>query len=142
MAAAATGSPLDGQWLAADRLACEQAARTRDVPALERCTANLYAVAPRDARTVELQWALALARGQATEARELVTRARTLDVPAEGVARMQDATDALLPEPRPVARALFIIACLLCLGAAGVGTLVSVRRNDPSRPTPRWWPTA
>ena len=32
------------------------AARTRDVPMLERCTANLYAAAPRDGKTIELEW--------------------------------------------------------------------------------------
>src|SRR4051794_25678368 len=74
-AAAAAPGDLDAQWLAADRLACELAARTRDVPALERCTANLYAAAPRDGKTVEMQWALALARGQGQEARRLVARA-------------------------------------------------------------------
>jgi hypothetical protein len=133
-------SGLDAQWLAADRTACELAAHTRDVPMLERCAANLYAVAPRDGKTVELQWALALARGQVREARELVSRARDL-LPQDSVDRMEKATDALLPEPHPIARGLFIAFCVLCLGAAGVGTVASVRRQSGARPAPRWWPT-
>jgi hypothetical protein len=122
-------SGLDARWLGADRLACELAARARDVPMLERCTANLYAAAPRDAKTVELQWALALARGQGREARELVTRARALNLSEDGVWRMQDATEALLPEPRRFPMVLFLVGSVLCLSA--VARQIFMRRATP-----------
>lgn len=140
--AVAAAGDLDARWQTADRLACELAARTRDIPALERCTANLYAAAPRDGKTIEMQWALALARGQRHEARDLVTRARASALPSEGVDRMEDATNALLPEPpSTAARVVFVVFCTLLLAGAGLGTILALRRGGAPRQTSRWWPT-
>jgi hypothetical protein len=121
VAAAGPLGDLDARWLTADHLACELAARTRDVPMLQRCTANLYAIAPRDPKTVEMQWVLALARGQEAEARQLVARAHALALPADAVARMEHATHALLPPQRrrPISSALFLVAGVSCLAAVG-----------------------
>ena len=40
-------------------LRCEVDLRFKDIPALEACTAELAKMAPKDPKTISLQWALA-----------------------------------------------------------------------------------
>jgi hypothetical protein len=138
--AAAQGSAradLDARWLTADRLACELAVRTRDLPMLERCTANLYAGAPRDPGTVQLQWALALTRGQTSEARELIERARTVGLPPEDVERMEEASAALLPDWADRVRGRELLTGVFAT-LVGFGLFLAFRRPNPMRPPSTW----
>jgi hypothetical protein len=76
-------------------LHCEVALRFHDRPALEKCTRALGNLAPNDAKTVSFQWALAVERHDRGAALELIERAKTLGVGADGLATMTRATDAM-----------------------------------------------
>src|SRR6185295_7657939 len=76
------------------RLQCQIAAKTKDVPALEDCTAALTKAAPDDPRTVIFQWSLAVQQGRMKEAQRLIARAKELKVVPESLERMQSVTSS------------------------------------------------
>ena len=71
------------------------ALRFKDTPALEACTAELARKAPRDPKTVSLQWALALQRHDRGAALGLIDRARQAGMSPDGLAKMERATRAM-----------------------------------------------
>jgi hypothetical protein len=77
------------------RLKCEVALRTHDVPALQACSTTLAAKAPKDAMTISFQWALALEQHDGARATELVALARKAGMAKEGIAKMEQATQRL-----------------------------------------------
>jgi len=76
-------------------LSCDVALRFDDRAALEACTAELARRAPRDPKTVSLQWALALQKHDRGAALGLIDLARETGMSAEGLAKMEKATRAM-----------------------------------------------
>jgi tetratricopeptide (TPR) repeat protein len=78
-----------------DELACRIGARTRSVARLEPCTAALLAHAPNHPDTVYFQWALAAARGNASEASTFIARAREVSAKPEDILQMEKETQKI-----------------------------------------------
>lgn len=114
--------------LAGHHLRCELALRLSDTAMLERGVAGLVALAPEDAKTISFQWALAIRRRDRAQAERLVARAQAAGLEPAGVARMQQATDALARgrSLRLVLPALFLVV------AAGAAIIVRRRRRPVS----------
>lgn len=76
-------------------LHCQVALRFNDFATLESCTKELAVKAPKDPRTISLQWALALEQHDRSEAMDLIDRARTAGMNSDGIAQMERATRAM-----------------------------------------------
>jgi len=76
----------------ASHLSCEFGVKLEDVAMLETCTKVLAQTAPKDAKTISFQWALALKKGEPDVARRLIERAEQAGVAPEGLERMREAT--------------------------------------------------
>ncbi len=115
-----------------DELECEVSVRTSNIAELRECTAALVARAPDDAKTIQYQWALAMAEGKLDAAEKIVARGRALGI---SVDNMQRATLTDVHE-RWWRSALAVLAVILVAGAIGV--LVRRRRPTPATiaPTP------
>ena len=109
-----------------DELACRVGARTWSVARLEPCTAALAAHAPNHPNTVYFQWALAAARGNTTDARALIERARAVSVKPEDIRQMEMATEKI--EARWKSRLGMALGLLLAVGT-GVALYVSRLRS-------------
>ena len=110
-------------------LHCQVALRFNDFATLESCTNELAVKAPKDPRTISLQWALALEKHNRSEALALIDRARTAGMNSEGIAQMERATRAMSGRR---------IGLLGGLAAAVVGALimfvfVRLRRDSARR---------
>jgi hypothetical protein len=79
---------------AADDVQCQLGARVADLRLLEGCVAGLSQTAPRDARTITYQWALALEKRDLERADQLLGQARAAGVNPATVARMEAAVAA------------------------------------------------
>jgi hypothetical protein len=77
----------------ADEMVCETGLKLQDNKRMKQCTDRLAASAPKNARTLTYQWAYALQRGDAREARQIIDKARQQGVPAAAVQNMVEGTD-------------------------------------------------
>ena len=106
-------------------LSCDVALRFGDRPALEACTAELARRAPRDPKTVSLQWALALQKHDRGAALGLIDLARETGMNADGLAKMEKATRAMtlrwLGRMVAVAALVALVAVLLVAGVRRAG---------------------
>jgi hypothetical protein len=109
-------------------LRCEVDLRFKDLPALERCTAELLKLAPNDPKTVSLQWALAVEKRDRGTALTLVDRARSLGVNAAALAKMEQGTRAILH--RQVERTALLI---FAAGFVAAGLVLGRRRLGARR---------
>ena len=108
-----------------DELACRIGARVWSATRLEPCTATLAAHAPNHPDTVYFQWALAVARGRASEARALIGRARDVSMKPEDIQQMEETTERI--EGRWKNRLGIGLGFLVAIGSA-VGLYASRRR--------------
>jgi tetratricopeptide (TPR) repeat protein len=99
-----------------DELECEVGARTFNVAELRECTAALAARAPNDAKTIQYEWALAMAEGKLDAAEKIVARARSRGI---SIDNMQRATLTDVHE-RWWRRGLVVLAAALLFGAVAV----------------------
>ena len=76
-------------------LSCDVALRFNDRPALESCTAESARKAPKDPKTISLQWALAVQNHDRGAALGLIDRAREVGMSPDGLAMMERATRAM-----------------------------------------------
>ena len=76
-------------------LRCDVALRFNDRPALESCTEELARKAPKDPKTISLQWALAVQNHDRGAALGLIDRAREVGMSPDGLAKMEKATRAM-----------------------------------------------
>jgi len=114
-----------------DELDCRIGVRLWDVHRLEPCTAALVAARPDHANTVYFQWALAVARGQGQEARQLLERARSMPVDADDLQYMEQETAKLATRWKSH---LGIAVGLLVMVVSGAGLLYLSRRRPPKAP--------
>ena len=75
----------------AEQMQCPFALRTLEEKRLESCVKEFVKRNPNSQEAVMYQWALALKRENLSEAKSLVGRAKTLQLPPEGVAQMERA---------------------------------------------------
>jgi hypothetical protein len=115
----------------ASELQCEVGARIEDTQRLEECTTALAAVAPDDARTLSYQWALALARKDFAQARDVIAHAKNTAMPPEGIQHMEDVTRAAEPMWRKAVRDWRVPAGASIVVAAAAIALVVSRRRSP-----------
>ena len=80
---------------AVDELSCRIGVRTWDAKRLASCSAAITTHAPNHPNSIFFQWALAVARGEAEEARQLIGRASEVNVKAEELAFMEKETSKL-----------------------------------------------
>lgn len=83
-------------------LQCELSMAMDDGAGLARCTKELHRLAPNAARTIAFSWHLAARKNDLAGARALVQKAKQKQLPAEAVANMERATEALATEPAEV----------------------------------------
>jgi len=108
----------------AAELRCEVGVATGDSRMLELGTAALTRLDPNNPKTVVYQWTLAMQRGQTGAARQLLKRAKALNLPSENLDRMEALTASGSGR-----RYLWTgLVAVLFLGAAG-GALVLARRR-------------
>jgi hypothetical protein len=81
--------------LGGTQLQCEYAMHVDDLPLLEKCSRELSAALPDDAKGLTFAWAAALRKGDKDTALRLIARARTLGIQPEGIRRMERATSEL-----------------------------------------------
>lgn len=74
---------------------CEVAARVGDGTTLEDCADDLERLVAREPASVSYRWALAIAKQDRQTALQLIEHAKVSRMPAEGIARMERATDAM-----------------------------------------------
>jgi len=108
-----------------DELACRIGVWVRSATRLEPCTAALAAHAPNHPDTVYFQWALAVARGRASEARALIGRSHEVSMKPEDIQRMEMETQKLEAKWK---NHLGIALGLLLAFGSGVGLYASRRR--------------
>jgi len=112
-------------------LRCEVDLRYRDVPALEACTAELAQKAPKDPKTISLQWALAVERRDHASAESLLDSARGVGMGADSLARMEAATRAM--RRRQVGRFSFLAISAVVIGIGFlIGRLWIAARREPA----------
>jgi hypothetical protein len=109
-------------------LRCKVAVRFQDTAALETCTQQLAKSAPNDPQTVSFQWALAMAKNDAGEARRLVDRAKGLGMAAPGLEKMEKATSELGRQRMGRLVLLGVALVLLAFAAASARRWRSGRR--------------
>jgi hypothetical protein len=112
---------------ASTMLRCEIALRFRDFAALEACTNELAAKAPKDPKTISLEWALALEKRDRGEALALIDRARGAGMTNDGLARMEKATRAM------TLRRLGMLAFVLVAMIGAAFALIRFRRGVSRR---------
>ncbi|MBC8134165.1 MAG: hypothetical protein H7X95_14380 [Deltaproteobacteria bacterium] len=113
----------------AAQIKCEAGVRQKDVALLEACTQTLAKLAPEDPKTIVFQWNLALQKGQQSDARRLVERAKKAGVVMANIERMEKVTES---SRRAWPRVLGIVAAALF----GIGALMwhlRRRRMTPHR---------
>jgi len=108
-----------------DELACRIGVRVRSATRLEPCTAALAAHAPNHPDTVYFQWALAVARGRASEARASIGRAHEVSMKPEDIQQMERETQKL--EAKWKNRLGIAVGFLLAIGS-GAALYASRRR--------------
>jgi hypothetical protein len=111
----------------ATMLRCEVALRFRDYTTLETCTNELATKAPKDPKTISLQWAVAIEKHDRGEALALIDRARGAGMSDDGLARMERATRAM------TLRRLGMLAFLLVVMAGAAFALLRFRREVSRR---------
>jgi hypothetical protein len=110
-------------------LHCQVALRFNDFATLESCANDLAVKAPKDPRTISLQWALALEKHDRSDALALIDRARTVGMNSEGIAQMERATRAMT-----VRRTGFLFGLVATMMAAViVFVFVRLRRETARR---------
>ena len=115
-------------------LRCDVALRAGDTPALTTCVRQLEAQAPNDPKTVSFAWALALDRQDRAAALRLVDRAREIGMKPAGIAKMQQATSAMMR--RKVGRFALVGVAIIILaaGVASIRGLPLAARRPPVSP--------
>jgi hypothetical protein len=104
-------------------LRCEVGVRFEDTAALEGCTAELAKAAPDDPKTISFQWALALAKRDASGARGLIGRAKQAGVSTSGLDVMERATKQM--RRRQIIR---FVVFALSAAALAAGLTVIIKR--------------
>jgi hypothetical protein len=107
--------------LLAGQLACELGLRLEDVSRMERCTAKLSALAPKDPRTFAFRWSLALLRRDDKQAERVIGEAKQAKVPDALLAQMS----ARLQEERSAASRHFLQTRILPAVASGVALVMA-----------------
>jgi hypothetical protein len=111
-------------------LRCDVALRFNDWPALDACATKLAETAPNDPKTVSLQWALAIHKGDRGMAIGLIDRARETGMSPDGLAKMQRRTRAMTLRHLGSVTALAVIAALVAaLAIAGLRRAATSRRR-------------
>jgi hypothetical protein len=108
-------------------LRCDVALRFNDVPALEACSKELAAKAPKDPKTISFEWALALEKRDRGSALQLIDRARAVGMSGDGIARMERATRAM------TLRRIGMLFVLIVAAGAAAFTIVRLRREVARR---------
>jgi tetratricopeptide (TPR) repeat protein len=118
----------------ADDLDCQLAVRVEDVGLLQKCSDALAARAPNDPRTLSFQWALAVKRGNMTQAKTLLERARSTDMKPEGIAQMERGMASFEATRRRKLYAWTLGALAIVVGL-GAGLVFATRRRSMARAT-------
>lgn len=113
---------------AANDLDCEVGLRLEDVKRLETCATALATAAPDDPRTLSHQWALAIARKDYGEARNVIALAKNTEMPSTAIEQMEAATAAAEPPWRRVARDWRVPAAASVVLAALIALFIVRRR--------------
>jgi hypothetical protein len=98
-------------------LGCEVAVRFDDFATAKSCADELAKVAPKDQRTITLQWALAVHNNDRSAAMNLMARAKEAGMSQAGLARMQAGSRAL---NRRWMQHLVLLTIAVALVGAGV----------------------
>lgn len=108
----------EGGRLPAEQLQCELGLRLSDVSMLEECTAALSALSASDPKTISLQWAVAMQKGQTGRAAQLVDRARRAGLAPQDLRNMELATSAVSPGWRQLATDVRLLFLAFLVGGA------------------------
>jgi tetratricopeptide (TPR) repeat protein len=114
--------------LAAAEIECELATRQSDRKRLEACTGVLGNLAPKDARTISFQWALAMMKGEFDRAQVLVAEAKAASMPPAGIEAMETGMRAERTWPRRLQRSWAELALV-----GGLGFLIAIALLRTSR---------
>lgn len=112
-------------------LECDLANRTRNHVLLAQCSEALAKLSPGTARTLSLQWAVAMHNNDKAKAQMLAARAAEMQLSPEVVAKMKEGAQALKPEwRRVIADWRVLLGC--SLGVLAVA-FVALRGRMPFR---------
>lgn len=116
---------------AAFDLECDLAKRIADNALLSKCAAGLAQLNPNTARSISLQWAVAMNKNDRIAAQRMVARAQEQKMSPEVVQMMRQGTDRLVPAWRRALSDWRVLMIALVIGLSGA--LLAVRRRSTLR---------
>jgi len=117
---------------AAAEMQCDLGVRISSVQHLQECTTKLAALAPKDAKVIPYQWALAMKREDFAEARRVIDRAKAASMKPENVQQMEHATTMASAFWRRYPRGWIVVLTLALVAAAGAMFVMMRRRSTVS----------
>jgi len=121
-----------GTELVIAQIECELGAQLEDVGRLERCMAVLNARVPNEPATLSYAWALAVAKGNFSDAEAVTLRAEKLGLPSQAIETMRTGLETRRGPIWAARIKLFAVAALVVGGILGLLAFLKRRRVMPS----------